>query len=897
MSLTRRILIGLRTLFRRDAVEQELADEVEHYVEMEAAVRMRAGMSPDEARRTARASLGGAERIKEEARSEVWEFALAGFLRDVRHGARSLRRNPAFTLAAVMTLAVGIAGNTTVFSLVNAAMLRPPPHVRAPEQLVSIFTSDYSGPPFGSTSYPDFEDFRAQTQLFSGMTAISLRSVGVGEGDDLRTYGMEMVGGDYFGVLGVQPAAGRFFAPDEQVEGVPAAVAVISHALWQQRFAATPSTVGGTVRLNGRTFTVVGVAPEGFLGIVRGLAMDVWIPASAASLVGVPPHQLSSRGSRDFLVVGRLAPGANLTQAQAGMATVAKNLAASYPDNWTDVKREGRRITLVSERDSRIPPQARGAVLGFVALLMGTVALVLLVCCANVAGLMLARATGRAREMGVRLSLGATRLRVLRQVLTEGALVALAGGVVGTVMAIAATRAIAALQLPLPTRIGLDLGIDWRVLSFTAAAVVLTGVLFGLVPALRASRTQVTGMLKGDGAVTTVRGRRVSLQGVLVVGQLAISMLLLVGALLFLRSLQAASAIDPGFAVNDVLLFDAAPRPDVALKGLSGETAERIRQQLAALPGVSHATWGSATPLGISGSRRGLVIEGYRASPGEDLEFHFNIVGPSYFETMQVPLLAGRGITEADRSGGPLVAVVNESFARRFWPGQSPIGKRVSTHGPAGPWTEVVGLARDAKYLSLTESERPYLYYAGLQVEGDVVMQLRASVPLAPLRDAVRRAVETVAPDWQVSAIRTMEEQVGTSLVPQRIAGMLLSLFGVVALLLAGIGLYGVVAYAVAARTREIGVRVALGARRRDVVRLVVGQGVQLAVVGVAIGLPAGWAIARLLSAFVIGGAASNVGTYAGAAVLLVGVATLAAWLPARRAASVHPMVALRDDS
>lgn len=896
MSIIRKIVGGLRTLFKRDAFEQDLDDEVGHFVELDVQERMRRGASRQEALRAARASVGGVQRVKDDARSGGWEFTLDGFMRDVSYGMRSLRRNPAFTIAAILTLAIGIGGNTTVFSVVNAVLLRPPVQVRAPEELVTMYTSDYSGPPYGSSSYADLEDFRKETRLFTGVAAFAPRPVGIGEGDNLQRDALEFVSPDYFPVLGVEPAAGRFFLPEEGRVGVPLAVVVISHRIWVQRFGGNASAIGESIRLNGRPFTIIGVAPAGYAGGIRGLSVEAWIPATAGTLLGEDASEVTSRGSRSYLSMARMAPGVTIEEAQAGMSTVARNLAAAYPDGWRDVSGKGRRITVLSERESRVHPGVRGPVIGFVALLMGTVALVLLVCCANVAGLMLARATRRSREMGVRLSLGASKGRVMRQLLTESTLVAGAGAMGGILLALVALRTIARFQPPLPVHVALDLGIDGRVLTFTLLATVITGLVFGVAPALRASRTQVTGMLKGEGALATVGGRRFPLQGILVSGQVAVSLLLLVGALLFLRSLRAASQIDPGFATDHMLLFDASPRPDLPEAGNASAVSERIQQQIAGLPGVASVTWASAAPLGFDASRRGVTIEGYRPAQGEDMEFHYNIVGPGWFETLRMPLLQGRGITTGDRAGAPLAMVVNEAFAKRFWPGQSPLGRRIFASGIERPSHEVVGVVHDAHLLSLTEEARPYMYFAGLQERGQVVIHARTSVDPMTLRDAVRREVATVAPDWQVANIRTMEQQVGTSLAPQRIAGVVLSVFGVVALLLVAVGLYGVVAYAVASRTREIGVRVALGARRQDVVNLMVRQGLRFALFGAVVGIPAGWAVTRLLSSFLIGHDTSNILTHVGAAALLGAIAFVAAWIPARRAATVDPMAALRDE-
>jgi macrolide transport system ATP-binding/permease protein len=897
MSSWRTIRSTFRRLVQKDSVERELDDEVQHYLEMSTRERMRGGMSRIDAERASRLEMGGVEPMKEEVRGGGWESAAETVVRDVRYAGRALRRNPGFTTAAVLTLALGIGANTTIFSLVNAVLLRPPPHVQAPARLVAVFTSDFSGPPYGTSSYPDFEEFRKQREIFEGVSLFAPRGVGVGDAADMERTGLELISDNYFQVLGVRPQAGRFFAAEEGRAGAPVAVAVIGHDLWQRRFAGNPSVVGSTIRLNGQAFTVVGVAPEGFRGSIRGISIDVWIPVVSASLLGGDgPSDLGARGDRSYIIMARLAPGVDIARAQTGMNVVARQLHAAYPEWWTDVSKTGRRITLVPERETRVPPQMRGPALGFVALLMATVALVLLICCANVASLTLARATGRAKEIGVRLSLGASRRRIVRQLLTESVLIAFIGGGIGILFAFWATRTMMAFHPPLPIRIALDLGLDARVLLFTMGAALLTALFFGLAPALRASRPDVVGVLKGDGGSTAVAGRRIPLQSILVVSQVAMSLLLLIAALLFVRSLQAASAIDTGFTSDGMLLVDAEPRPGTERTVDPGRVAEQLQERIAAIPGVRAVSWAAAAPLGFDASRRGVAIEGYKPRDGEDMEYHYNQVGPKYFETIGITLLEGRGITPADRRGAPSVVVVNEAFARRFWPGQSALGKRISITGRGGPYVEVVGVARDSKYLSLTEAPRPFVFIPSLQEPGRITLHVRTASPPRSLLDAVQRDVNAVAPEWSLLNARTMEEQIGVSLLPQRVAGGVLTLFGIVALALAAVGLYGVVAYSVASRSREIGVRVALGARRVDVIRLVLRQGVVLVLIGLSIGVPAAWAVTRLLSGFLIGATATDLIAFGAASLMLASTALLASWIPARRAAAVDPVAALRRE-
>lgn len=871
---------------------------------------MRQGLPESQARAEAERRFGDvsgvtrqlrAQAVRQESRLQLRDW-LSTVGQDAAYAVRQMRRNPGFTLAAVLMVAFGIGANTTIFSLVNAVILRPPARVAEPERLVSLYTSDFSGPPYGSSSIPDVEEIARQGEVFTGVAAYTVGNAGVGDGADVERVGMELVSANYFRVLGIRPQAGRFFSEDEgRLNGAP--VAVISDALWRRRFGADPGVVGGEIRLNGQVFTVTGIAPAGFLGSIRVISNDLWVPLASGSVLG-REMDLTERGSRSYFVVGRLAPGQVLRAAQARMDVLARELLAAYPANWTDVTRQGRRLTVISERDARVPPMVRGPVLGFIGILVGTVGLVLLVCCANVAGLLLARAAGRGREMAVRLSLGAARGRLVRQLLTESLLLAALGGAGGLLLAFWVTRALLRLQLPLPVTVSLDAGIDGRVLLFTVVVVLATGIAFGLAPAVRASRGNLVSALKAEGHVLVVAGRRLSLQNTLVSGQMAISLLLIGGALLFVRSLVAAIQVDPGFDSSRLLVaslgrLDAARAADTADR--SAAVALELQQRLAATGGVRAVSWASFLPLSLNASRRGVRIRGYEPRQGEDMEFHFSTVGPSYFETLRIPLVRGRGLSAQDLSGAPRVVVVNETFARRFWPGADPIGRELSMSGPDGSWAQVVGVARDGKYLSLGEAPLPYFWSAALQtppVRGpeDVRLQVRtAGDPMAML-PALRRELAGVAPDWEVRDPHTMDDQVASSLLPQRVAGLVLSLFGAVALALAAVGLYGVIAQAVARRTREIGVRMALGASGSAVRTLVFQSGLRLVGAGIAVGLPLVWGVSRLLQGFLLGSGAMDVLIFAGAAALLFGVAALAIVVPANRAVRVDPIAALRSE-
>jgi predicted permease len=815
---------------------------------------------------------------------------------DFRYALRRLIRARGFTLAASLTIALGVGANSAIFSVVNAVLLRPPVAVAEPERLVGLFTSDYSGPPYGSSSFADLDDFGKQgADVFTGVTGYSPRPAAVGSDDNLERIAAEVVTANYFQVLGTRLTLGRGFGPEQRVKGGEP-VAVISYALWQRRFGSDPAIIGKPVRMNAREFTIIGVAPAGFAGSLRGLVTDVWVPTALGSYLGMS-DDFTSRGDRSALVYARLKPGVTIEQARSRMAVVARQLAAAYPEAWIDVTRQGRRISVLPEAETRVPPQIRDSALGFVAILMGTVALVLLVCCANVAGLLLARAASRLKEVGIRISLGASRGRIIRQMLTESVLLAALGGVVGMAASVWAGQALMAVGTPsqIPVPISLDLTPDYRVLGFTLAITLLTGLVFGLAPALRASRADVVTALKTDTPALRLGGRRFSLHNALVIGQVSLSTLLLVGALLFFRTLRAAATIDPGFRTDHMLLLDISPRPGEEGKVDPEQVALTARDRIAAIPGVTAVTWASNVPLGLDQGRRGLQVEGYRRREGEDMEFYYSVVGPRYFETMEVPLVRGRGFTDADRPGAPAVVIVNEAFAKRFWGDADPIGKRISRNGENGPWIPVVGLARDGKYVSITESPRPFVYYPQLQMPDGIIMHVRTTGDPSRLVTAARREVAAAAPTWMIERPRTLEETLGASLMPQRIAAGLLGAFGVVALLLAAVGLYGVVAFAVAQRTREIGIRVALGAQGGEVLGLMLRQGVRLAGIGLLVGVPLAFVVARLVSGFLVGAGAADPVVFVGAAGLLAFVTLVASYVPARRASKVDPMAALRS--
>jgi predicted permease len=809
-------------------------------------------------------------------------------LLDLRLAVRRLRLSPGFAALAATMLALGIGATTTVFTLINTVLLRPPAAVRAPEQLVAVYTSDYSGPRYGNTSHPDLEDFRAGAAGVLELAGHGMRPLSASTGaESFRTVG-EMVTPNYFAVLGVEPAAGRLFGA-----GDGAATAVISHGLWQRRYGGAPDVVGRELRLGGRAFTVIGVAPRGFTGSLRGLGMEVWLQLEAARILEPGRDPLGNRGSRDLFVIGRLLPGADLADAEARLAVVARRLHGAEPDAWTDVTGSPRVVTLLPEREARIFPSVRGPVRGFLAVLMGVATLVLLICCANLANLLLARGTARRREMAVRLALGGGRGRLVRQQLVEGLVLAVGGGALGVLCAVWASSLLAGLQPPVPVPVALDFGLDARVLLFAVGVTLVVTVVSALAPAVRATRLEGSEGLRSDTTAGGSGGRRLALRDALVVAQVAVSLIVLAAAGLFLGSLREATRIDPGFATTGTALLPVVLEAQGYDEARGRAFYEELLRRARALPGAEAASLAQVVPLGMNRLRRGLDVEGYTPAPGEEMEFGVNAVSADYFRTLGIPLVRGRAFEERDRAGAAPVAIVNQSFARRFWPGVDPIGRRIVTGDVV---REVIGVARDAKYVSLGEQPGPHHYLPWAQAyEADMVLQVRTTGDpraLLPVLAALARGID---PDLPVDPI-TIEQHLGYALLPQRLGAVVLGAFGAIGAGLAALGLYGVMSYVVSQRTAEIGIRVALGATAGDIRRLVVRRGMGLTAVGLAIGLLGALAGGRLVAGFLFGVRAADPLILTAVVALFAAVALAASWIPAYRAARVDPMRALRAE-
>jgi macrolide transport system ATP-binding/permease protein len=816
-------------------------------------------------------------------------------LQDVRYGLRVLWKSKGFTAVAVLTLALGIGANTAIFSGVSAFVLRPLPGVGDPSALAALFETAKDGKwGYNDFSYPDYLDYTAQSHAFEGIAAHDLVQAALG--DEREQAGVEwgqMVTGNFFDVLKVRMRLGRGFLPEEDQTPGTHPVIVLSDDLWRTRFAADQVIVGKTVQLNGHPFTVVGVAPPEFAGAKWALAMKFWVPMMMKQQVaGGTDDWIRARGNHWIQLIGRLKPGATRGQAAAELSTVADRLEQQYPED----RNKDVRVVVTTEQEGRWGEMANVVSLSS-GMALAVVGLILLVACANVANMTLARAVVRRREIGIRLALGAGRWRIARQLLTESVMLALAGGVVGLLVAFWMTDAMTWFFPTIAYQISLSIAPDARALVFTLAVSALTGVIFGLAPALQASKPDLVGVLKGE-AQREGRARRVSLRSALVVAQVALSLVVLVCAALFVRSFRNAKLIDPGFATRDAVVVSVNP-------GLFGYTKEqgrdfyrRLAERTRALPGVEGAGVVNWLPLGDSSNSWGPVYPSEQPppAPGEGWSAYSEIVGPGYLKAMRIPLLEGRDFDEHDLPGAtPEAVIINETLARRLWPGQSAVGRRMMLGRPNPDVLEVVGVARDSKVRTLGERSNNMIYVAVDQTyNGGMSLVAHTSGDRAGVVNGIREAVKELDPRMPLYNVRTIEQHLTWAFWAQNMAASLSTAFGLLALLLAATGLYGVIAYTVAQRTHEIGIRVALGAQARDVLRLVLGQGMWLTVAGISAGLAAAFASAQLIASLLYGVSPADPATYILVALLLAAVALLACLVPARRAAKVDPMVALR---
>jgi predicted permease len=815
------------------------------------------------------------------------------FIQDLRYGIRMLLKSPGVSIVAVLALALGIGANTAIFSSVSAFLFRPLP-VPEPDRLVRPFEMTDDRGAAEEISYPDFVDYRDQNTVFEGMAAESMIQAAVSDQKQNEVIWGEVVSGDYFDVLRIKAITGRTFAADEDKTPGAAAVVVLGHSFWQRRFAADPNIVGKTVELNGRPYDVIGIAPPSFKGTKFGLSLDFWAPMMMVEELDHAPRVLTSRHSHWMNVIARLKAGVSRDQAAAAMTGIAQRLNQAYPNDRTS----NTRVTVTTEQDGRWGDASLVMKSGS-AIAMAIVGLILLIACANVANLLLARAAARRKEMGVRLALGASRTRLIRQLLTEGLLLSVLGGGLGLLLAYWVTALMEGFIPIMPYVIVSDFfALDARALWFNLIVSLLSGVVFGLAPAWHASNPELVPILKGA-ANTGEKGkrRRLTLRHSLVVAQVAMSPVVLVCGGLFIKSFRHAQQMDPGFTGKGILLVSLNPQ----LVGYDEEQTKnffrQISDRVAGLPGVEAVSVAGLIPLGDSSNSNGPILkEGETLAPGSPgRNIMYNVVGPGHFKTLQIPLISGRDFDDRDRKGAQRVIIVNEKMAQMLWPEENAIGKRVFIGAGGRDPIEVIGVARTGKYRTLAEDPKPYFYTPMAQRAAmGMTLMVRTTNDPRSLVAAIRKEVQTIDPHIPLSSIKTMTEHLTWALWGPNMAATLALAFGVVALLLSAVGLYSVMAYVVSQRTREVGIRMALGAQRRDVLQLIAAQGMRLALAGLLIGFASSLALARVLSSVLIGVTAYDLTTFIVAPLLLAVVAFIACLIPARRATKVNPLVALR---
>ena len=823
---------------------------------------------------------------------------IEAFLRDIRFALRGLRKNPGFAMVCIVTLALGIGANTAMFTVINAVLVRSVPGVANPAGLV-IFERLQKNNPDYAFGYPDYLDYQEQNKSFTGVAGRCRAALALNHGTTERIIG-ELVSGNYFSVLGVKPALGRLMAQEDVQMDDEAPVAVLSYGIWRRDFGADPQIAGKNILLNGHSFTVVGVAPASFEGTTMGSPTDVWVPLTMQpeTMPQMSHGALHNRNSGWIEIFGRLKPRVSLAAARSEMQAIAGRLAVAYPES-----NEHRSVDLIPSFG--MDPDDRGALQRFFGLLIASVGLLLLIACSNVANLLLARADSRQREIAMRLALGAGRGQLVRQLLTEGFLLSFLAGGLGLLLAPWSGRLILAFRQPLYAFRNVNTSPDARVLGFTLMVALLTGVLFSLAPALQASKPDLVATLKDNAPGSRRRSR---LRSFLVAAQVALSLVLLVVAGVTVRRMQKIVNQDPGFTTTNLLMMTISP----SIQGYSALQAQRLYEGLLTrverIPGVQSASLAATVPPEDWSSRVSIFYEGqvppldyYRGHEFEvGIRVDMNNVAPNYFRTMGIPILQGRDFGEHDRAGTPLVAIVSELLAQRLWPDQNAVGKHIewpSWEGAPRSPLEIIGISADAKYRSLIADPPLLLYLPEFQnYNGSPKLVIHALADPTGLLPAIRGAVASLDANLPVFAVKTMSEQVGDSIWEPRMAAGILGSFSFLALVLAAVGLYAVVAQWMGQRTREIGIRMALGAKPREVMRLIFGYGTGLALWGILVGILVAAGVARIVTAQLFGASDTDVLTMALIVVLLLLVTLAACYFPARRAIRVDPMVALRHE-
>lgn len=883
--------MGMGTRFRnlgrsRERVDAEIAAELESHIAMAVEDGMRAGSSEAEARRAARLKFGNPVIVKETTMGADAALGVEGLWRDVKFALRQLRKSPGFAATVIATLALGIGANTTVFSIVDAVLLRPLPY-HQPQRLVEVQTSEWGVFQGSNVAYPDFFDWRAQNRSFERLVSYhdtSLTLTGVERAVHLDG---EVVSADLLPLVGAQPQMGRGFSSADEKQGTR--VVLISHALWVSQFGADPSIVGRTMHLSGDAFTIVGVMPASFRFPVTAPKISFWTTL-AVDNDGTPKTATANRGEHFLNVMGRLKSGVTVAQADAEMKAIAARLAQQYPD--TNTKHSSAQVE--SELTALL-----GDTRTLLLVVLGAVALVLLVACGNIANLLLARVREREREIAVRAALGAARVRIVRQLLAESLVLGIAGGLAGCLLALAATPLVLR-ALPTGVPRADDAGVNLTVLGFALGISLVCGAVFGTIPALIASRANLVDTLK-EGGRAQISGHD-WLRSAVIVGQVALGIVLTAGAGLLLTSFLKLTHRDEGFNPDHLLTYQFET-PDSRYKDSRPEFYRQYFQRLRALPGVTSASGSMFLPMGDNEAFLGFENPEKPAAPGHGPGAELDIIAPQFFQTMQIPLLAGRDFSAADTEKSPQVMIVNQAFVQKFFPGENPLGKKLkpgaSNGGRNGPaWRTIVGVVGNVRRDATDREESPIQYLPASQLSAwcCLITVARTAVDPMSLEPEVRNLVASMDRDIPVTDVHTMHDLIGMQLAQPRFAVVLLGVFAALALVLTVVGLYGVMAYSVARRTREIGVRLALGARRGTVMQMVLRQAAVLVGIGMAIGIAATLASASVLRSMLYGTAERNPLVLALVCAVVAVAGFLAAYLPAQRASSIEPMQALRSE-
>ena len=880
MRRLRTLFAKARALLQRKRLDDDLTAELETHLALHVQDNLRAGMTPEQAHRHALLKLGGLAQVEEECRRVRGIPWLEHVARDVRYGARALRASPAFTLTAIVTLALGIGANAAMFSVINAALLRPLP-VERPDELVSI---NNRRPGVPTHSYPDYRDFRDRATVMSGIAAFRISAMNLETaGTATRTWGY-LVTGNYFDVLGVAAALGRPLLPSDDIVPGSHPVLVLSYDFWQRRFAADPQIVGRAVRINGKAFTIVGVAPAGFRGTERLLSVDVWVPMMMQAHVEAGNSWLERRRTHNIFLVGRRARGVSNAEAEASLNAIAAQLAREYP-----ATHEGMRVLLTPP--GLLGSLFRGPVIGFSNALLALSGFVLLLACTNLAGLLLARSTDARRDTSIRLALGASRSDLIRRTLVETALLSAAGAAAALVLTRWVANVLTRWRAPVDIPLAAEVAIDYRVLLFALMLAVLSTFLVGIVPALHGSRGEIVVALKDD----TVRWRRGWHARDVIVGlQVALSTLLLVGALLVVRSLQHATSVDVGFDAHGAV----SARVDLGLHGYDQvrgrEFQRRVIEDLSTLPGIESVAVANSLPLSADISTNSIYVEGQPEPRGTAVpDALYYQISPGFFRTLQGQIISGREFSPGDEKHP--FAVVNQAFATQLLADGNPIGKRFRT-GRNGEWIEVIGVVRTGKYQAINEAAKPVAFHnIARWYNPTTSIVARSSLPEGQTLTLVRNAVRKLDPTLAIFEDGPLSQLMALPLMPMRLAAWFLGVFGAVAVALVLVGTYGAMSYSIAQRTREICIRLAVGASSSRIVRLVFGRAAIVWIVGAGAGAAASIAFEPLLAPMLIGIEPRDPRVIASACVILALVTAVACWQPTRRVLTADPSALLRQ--